>query len=55
MDPRPGHGPLKAAGPRGGVNLADEILTPWREMDTESAFKFADALGRGVAWAVARL
>ena len=32
------------------MSLTDEIPTPWRITDTGSAFKIADARGRGVAW-----
>lgn len=30
--------------------ITDEIPPPWRLTDTGSAFKIADARGRGVAW-----
>lgn len=32
------------------MSLADEIPAPWKITDTGSAFKVADARGRGVAW-----
>ncbi len=32
------------------MSLTDEIPVPWRVTDTGSAFKIADARGRGVAW-----
>lgn len=32
------------------MNLTDEIPVPWKITDTGSAFKVADARGRGVAW-----
>lgn len=32
------------------MNLTDDIPTPWKITDTGSAFKVADARGRGVAW-----
>jgi hypothetical protein len=32
------------------VSLTDEIPAPWKITDTGSAFKVADARGRGVAW-----
>lgn len=32
------------------MSLTDEIPAPWKITDTGSAFKIADARGRGVAW-----
>jgi hypothetical protein len=32
------------------MNLTDDIPTPWKITDMGSAFKVADARGRGVAW-----
>jgi hypothetical protein len=32
------------------ASLTDDIPTPWKITDTGSAFKVADARGRGVAW-----
>lgn len=32
------------------MKLTDEMPTPWKIMDSGSAFKIEDARGRGVAW-----